>query len=202
MLKCCDFVTTNVPGAPVPVFIGGARVDRLYAFAPTAGAAVNVSLISHCETCCIGVVIDTTAVPDPDVLLDCLRQVSTRCSPRRSALDRVDVAGVTSRYRASWSPRHRPSARAPPARRPVRFGTVEGARAGGRLARAGRTAATSARATAATACDRSSAASGTASPTSSRCPTATRCSSASAARPRSGTRPSFGLDRARAARTS
>jgi diacylglycerol O-acyltransferase / wax synthase len=31
------------------------------------------SLISHCDQCCIGVVTDTTAVPDPDVLVDCLR---------------------------------------------------------------------------------------------------------------------------------
>ncbi len=72
MLKCCDFVTTNVPGAPVPVYVAGSRVDRFYAFAPPAGAAFNVALISHCDTCCIGVVIDTVAVPDPDVLLDCL----------------------------------------------------------------------------------------------------------------------------------
>ncbi len=34
MLKCCDFVATNVPGAPVPVYSCGAHVDRLYAFAP------------------------------------------------------------------------------------------------------------------------------------------------------------------------
>ena len=73
MLKCCDFVTSNIPGAPVPVYVGGARVERLYAFAPPAGAAFNVALISHCDTCCVGVVIDTAAVPDPDVLLGCLR---------------------------------------------------------------------------------------------------------------------------------
>jgi hypothetical protein len=74
MLKCCDFVATNVPGAPVTVYAGGARVDRLYAFAPPAGAAVNVSLISHCDTCCIGLVTDTTAIPDADVLLECIRE--------------------------------------------------------------------------------------------------------------------------------
>ncbi len=74
MLKCCDFVATNVPGAPIPVYCAGAPVDGLYAFAPTAGAAVNVSLISHCDTCCIGVVVDTTAVPDPDTLVACLRE--------------------------------------------------------------------------------------------------------------------------------
>jgi diacylglycerol O-acyltransferase len=73
MLKCCDFVTSNIPGAPVPVYVAGSRVERLYAFAPPAGAAFNVALISHCDTCCIGVVIDTSAVPDPDVLLACLR---------------------------------------------------------------------------------------------------------------------------------
>jgi len=72
MLKCCDFVTSNIPGAPMPVYVAGARVERLYAFAPPAGAAFNVALISHCDTCCVGVVIDTAAVPDPDVLLGCL----------------------------------------------------------------------------------------------------------------------------------
>jgi WS/DGAT/MGAT family acyltransferase len=72
MLRCCDLVTSNIPGAPVPVYVAGARVERLYAFAPPAGAAFNVALISHCDTCCIGIVIDTTAVPDPDVLVGCL----------------------------------------------------------------------------------------------------------------------------------
>jgi diacylglycerol O-acyltransferase / wax synthase len=72
MLKCCDFVTSNIPGAPVSVYVAGARVDRFYAFAPPAGASFNVALISHCDTCCIGVVVDTVAVPDPDVLLGCL----------------------------------------------------------------------------------------------------------------------------------
>ncbi len=72
MLKCCDFVTSNIPGAPVTVYVAGARVERLYAFAPPAGAAFNVALISHCDTCCVGIVIDTTAVPDPELLLGCL----------------------------------------------------------------------------------------------------------------------------------
>jgi hypothetical protein len=73
MLKCCDFVTSNIPGAPVPVYVAGARVERLYAFAPPAGAAFNVALISHCDTCCVGVVIDTAAVPDHEMLLGSLR---------------------------------------------------------------------------------------------------------------------------------
>jgi diacylglycerol O-acyltransferase len=73
MLKCCDFVTSNVPGAPVPVYTAGSKVERLYAFGPPSGSAFNVTLISHCDTCCIGVVADTTAIPDTDVLVSCLR---------------------------------------------------------------------------------------------------------------------------------
>jgi diacylglycerol O-acyltransferase / wax synthase len=73
MLKCSDFVTTNVPGAPVPVYVAGAKVERFYAFAPPTGASINIALISHADTCCIGVVADTAAVPDPDVLVECLR---------------------------------------------------------------------------------------------------------------------------------
>jgi WS/DGAT/MGAT family acyltransferase len=73
MLKCVDFVTSNVPGAPVPVFVAGAGVERFYAFGPPSGAGVNVTLMSHVDQCCIGVVVDTAAVPDPEVLLGDLR---------------------------------------------------------------------------------------------------------------------------------
>src|SRR5207244_8567842 len=63
MLKCCDFVTSNIPGAPVPVYVAGARVERLYAFAPPAGAAFNVALISPRDNWCVGVVSGAAAVP-------------------------------------------------------------------------------------------------------------------------------------------
>ena len=73
MLKHIDFVASNVPGVPVPLYLTGARVDRFYGFGPTIGAALNVTLMSYCGTCHVGVNIDTGAVPDPDVLMDCLR---------------------------------------------------------------------------------------------------------------------------------
>jgi WS/DGAT/MGAT family acyltransferase len=72
MLKGADFVTSNVPGAPFEIFSAGAALERMYAFAPLAGAAVNVTLLSNCGTCCIGVNVDSVAVPDSDTLLRCL----------------------------------------------------------------------------------------------------------------------------------
>ena len=73
MLRNVDFVATNIPGFPGPLYIGGAEIERFYAFAPPCGSAFNISLISHWRTCCIGVNTDSSAVPDAEVLVDCLR---------------------------------------------------------------------------------------------------------------------------------
>lgn len=72
MLKNIDFVTTNVPGFPAVVYLGGAGIVREYVFAPPTGAALNVALMSHAGMCCVGVNCDLKAVPDPDVLTACL----------------------------------------------------------------------------------------------------------------------------------
>lgn len=68
MMRGVDLVVTNVPGLSEPRYLGGARVERLYPFAPTAGAACNVALISHRSTACVGIMSDTTAVAEPDAL--------------------------------------------------------------------------------------------------------------------------------------
>jgi WS/DGAT/MGAT family acyltransferase len=72
MLKGVDFVATNVPGVTERTWIAGAELLRLYAFAPPSGAALNVALLSHGATCCIGINSDTDAIADPEVLSDCL----------------------------------------------------------------------------------------------------------------------------------
>ena len=74
ILKHVDFVASNVPGAPVPVYLAGSKVTGMFAFGPTIGAAVNITLMSYDGTCDIGINIDTAAVPDPGVLLGCLRE--------------------------------------------------------------------------------------------------------------------------------
>ncbi len=72
MLKGVDFCITNVPGPTFETYLAGARVDRMYAFAPPSGAAVNVSLVTSADRVCIGIVVDSVAVPDSPRLATCL----------------------------------------------------------------------------------------------------------------------------------
>ena len=74
MLKGVDFLASNVPGVPVPMWLEGQRVERFFPFGPTAGSAVNITLMSYNGVCCIGVNMDAAAIPDPDVLTQCLTE--------------------------------------------------------------------------------------------------------------------------------
>ncbi len=73
MFKHVDFIASDVPGSPVPLYVSGAEVERIYAFGPTTGTALNATLISHVGTCYLGINADTAAIPDLPLLTDCLR---------------------------------------------------------------------------------------------------------------------------------
>ncbi|MGZ8803391.1 MAG: wax ester/triacylglycerol synthase domain-containing protein [Mycobacterium sp.] len=72
VLRNVDFVASDVPGLPVPVYFAGAAVRMQYAFAPTLGAAVNVTLLSYVDTCALGINADAGAFRDFDVFYHCL----------------------------------------------------------------------------------------------------------------------------------
>jgi WS/DGAT/MGAT family acyltransferase len=72
LLRGIDFVTSNVPGVPIPVFFGGARMEAQFAFGPMSGAATNITLLSYLDEVQIAVNSDPAAIPDPDVFLNCL----------------------------------------------------------------------------------------------------------------------------------
>jgi WS/DGAT/MGAT family acyltransferase len=72
MLKGVDFVTTNVPGPPVPVYLAGAHIDAQYAFGPMTGAATNIALLSQMDQVHLGINADPAAIPDPDTFTACL----------------------------------------------------------------------------------------------------------------------------------
>ncbi|MGW0179443.1 wax ester/triacylglycerol synthase domain-containing protein [Nocardia sp. NPDC003345] len=73
MLKHVDFVASDVPGSPAPLYLAGARIERLRAFGPTIGTAFNATLISYAGTCSVGITVDTAAVPDLPEFTACLR---------------------------------------------------------------------------------------------------------------------------------
>jgi len=74
MLKHVDFVASDIPGFPFPVYLAGAPVERYVTFGPTTGTAVNISLLSYHGACCIGITVDTAAIADPERLTECLRE--------------------------------------------------------------------------------------------------------------------------------
>lgn len=72
ILRHVDFLASDVPGLPIPVWVGGAAVRMQYAFGPTIGASVNVTLMTYVDTCALGINVDTGAIPDFEVFRDCL----------------------------------------------------------------------------------------------------------------------------------
>jgi diacylglycerol O-acyltransferase / wax synthase len=72
MLRSVDVDVVDVPGLRRRAYLGGARLDRLWAFAPPTGAALSVTLVSHDGKACIGLACDQLAVTDPEGLEKCL----------------------------------------------------------------------------------------------------------------------------------
>ncbi|WP_167099128.1 wax ester/triacylglycerol synthase domain-containing protein [Mycobacterium sp. DL592] len=72
VLRHVDFLCSDVPGVPVQVYLGGAKVRMQYAFGPTVGSAVNVTLLTYVDTCSLGIDVDTGAIPDFEEFADCL----------------------------------------------------------------------------------------------------------------------------------
>ena len=72
VLRKVDFLASDVPGIPVPVYLAGAKVRVQYAFGPTIGSAVNVTLLTYVDTCALGIDVDTGAIPDFDEFYECL----------------------------------------------------------------------------------------------------------------------------------
>ena len=72
MLEHVDFLASDVPGSPVPLYLAGGRITRQYVFGPTIGASFNITLLSYVDDCCLGIDVDVAAVPDIDVLVECL----------------------------------------------------------------------------------------------------------------------------------
>ncbi len=67
-----DFTTSNVRGAPFPVFLGGARVEANHPIGPLTGTAFNLTMLSYDGSLDMGLHIDVAAVEAPDLLAQCI----------------------------------------------------------------------------------------------------------------------------------
>jgi WS/DGAT/MGAT family acyltransferase len=73
--RMINFIVTNVPGPPVPLYVIGARIDDVV---PLVGTAGNVTLVfaalSYCGRINLVVNADAASCPDIDVLADGMKE--------------------------------------------------------------------------------------------------------------------------------
>jgi len=67
-----DLQVSNVPGSPVPLYLAGAKVTKLYPFGPVPGPAAMITVHSYAGTCYVGINLDPAAITEPDRFLSCL----------------------------------------------------------------------------------------------------------------------------------
>ncbi len=60
-----DFATSNLRGAPIPLYVSGARVQYIVALGPVAGTACNATALSYENGFDIGLFIDPVAIDSP-----------------------------------------------------------------------------------------------------------------------------------------
>jgi WS/DGAT/MGAT family acyltransferase len=68
-----DFTTSNLRGAPFPLFFGGAQIVENYPVGPLAGTAFNLTMLSYAGELHLGLLCDAAAISDPEALRDALR---------------------------------------------------------------------------------------------------------------------------------
>ena len=71
-----DFATSNIKGAPMPVYIAGAELLETYPVGPLLGVAFNVTMLSYHGSLDMGVNVDPAAVDDPARLAQLIGQAA------------------------------------------------------------------------------------------------------------------------------
>lgn len=69
-----DFATSNVRGAPIPVFIAGAQLLENYPLGPLVGVAFNLTLLSYHGSLDMGLHSDPVAIDDTALLRRCVER--------------------------------------------------------------------------------------------------------------------------------
>ncbi len=62
-------VTTNVPGPPIPLYVLGRKLTRIYPYVPIGdNERISIAIISYRRRLTFGITADYAAVPDVEVL--------------------------------------------------------------------------------------------------------------------------------------
>jgi WS/DGAT/MGAT family acyltransferase len=69
-----DFATSNLRGAPFPLYIGGARVEHNSTLGPLTGTPFNLTTLSYDGSLDMGLLVDPAAVQEPAQLRACLEE--------------------------------------------------------------------------------------------------------------------------------
>jgi len=67
-----DIATSNLRGAPIPLYIGGAKVEYSVTMGPLAGTPCNATALSYCNNFDIGLFIDPVAIKEPAAFRQCV----------------------------------------------------------------------------------------------------------------------------------
>jgi WS/DGAT/MGAT family acyltransferase len=72
MTRGNDLQASNVPGIQEEVYLAGAKVERMYGYAPLPGCAAMITFVSHGPIGCVGVNLDPASFTDQDLFVRCL----------------------------------------------------------------------------------------------------------------------------------
>ncbi len=67
-----DFATSNLRGAPFPLYIGGAEMLHSVTMGPLAGTPVNATALSYINSFDTGLFIDPVAIKEPEAFRECV----------------------------------------------------------------------------------------------------------------------------------
>lgn len=67
-----DLQASNIPGLREEVYLAGARVDRVYPYAPLPGCAAMIAMFTHGDRCCLAMNLDGVAIADLEGFQECL----------------------------------------------------------------------------------------------------------------------------------
>jgi hypothetical protein len=69
-----NLIVSNVPGAPVPLYVAGARIASIHPVPPvTISQGLNATVMSYLDSVDFGFVVDRELVPDPWEFVDDVR---------------------------------------------------------------------------------------------------------------------------------